>query len=142
MKIKNIILVLCTSLTFCSCSDWLDVSPNNQVDGENLFNSGNGYRIALNGIYKQMSSQNLWGEELTWGMADVLGQQYTKSNLGSTDSKYWQACQYKYTDKTLEPVIQSIWSTAYNTIANCNELIKNIEGADPSIFQGKTLERV
>ena len=94
MKIKNIILVLCTSLTFCSCSDWLDVSPNNQVDGENLFNSGNGYRIALNGIYKQMSSQNLWGEELTWGMADVLGQQYTKSNLGSTDSKYWQACQY------------------------------------------------
>ena len=91
MKIKNIILVLCTSLTFCSCSDWLDVSPNNQVDGENLFNSGNGYRIALNGIYKQMSSQNLWGEELTWGMADVLGQQYTKSNLGSTDSKYWQA---------------------------------------------------
>lgn len=34
MKIKNIILVLCTSLTFCSCSDWLDVSPNNQVDGE------------------------------------------------------------------------------------------------------------
>ena len=95
MKIKNIILVLCTSLTFCSCSDWLDVSPNNQVDGENLFNSGNGYRIALNGIYKQMSSQNLWGEELTWGMADVLGQQYTKSNLGSTDSNIpnliWEA---------------------------------------------------
>ena len=91
MKIKNIILVLCTSLTFCSCSDWLDVSPNNQVDGEDLFNSGSGYRIALNGIYKQMSSQNLWGEELTWGMADVLGQQYTKSNLGSTDSKYWPA---------------------------------------------------
>lgn len=141
MKIKNIILVLCTSLTFCSCSDWLDVSPNNQVDGEDLFNSGSGYRIALNGIYKQMSSQNLWGEELTWGMADVLGQQYTKSNLGSTDSKYWQACQYKYTDKTLEPVIQSIWSTAYNAIANCNELIKNIEAADPSIFQGKTLEQ-
>ena len=42
MKIKNIILVLCTSLTFCSCSDWLDVSPNNQVDGEDLFNSGSG----------------------------------------------------------------------------------------------------
>lgn len=31
MKIKNVILVLCTSLTFCSCSDWLDVSPNNQL---------------------------------------------------------------------------------------------------------------
>lgn len=141
MKIKNIILVLCTSLTFCSCSDWLDVRPNNQVDGEDLFNSGSGYRIALNGIYKQMSSQYLWGEELTWGMADVLGQNYSKSNLGSTDSKYWQACQYRYTDKTLEPVIQSIWSTAYNVIANCNELIKNIESVDPTIFQGKTLER-
>ena len=97
MKIKNIILVLCTSLTFCSCSDWLDVSPNNQIDRENLFNSGNGYRIALNGIYKQMSSQNLWGEELTWGMADVLGQQYTKSrtlNIGRPASisiriKHW-----------------------------------------------------
>lgn len=141
MKVRKIILGLCVTLAFCSCSDWLDVSPSNQVDGDDLFNSGNGYRIALNGIYKQVSGQYLWGQELTWGTVDVLAQSYDKSSLGSTNTQYRELASYKYTNKSVEPLIQSIWSTAYNAIANCNELIGNIENADPQIFQGKTLER-
>ena len=44
-------LLLVISLCTASCSDWLDVSPSNQVNGDKLFEIGDGYRNALNGIY-------------------------------------------------------------------------------------------
>ena len=43
------LLVLCIVTT--GCSDWLNVAPSNQVNEENLFSTGNGYRNALNGVY-------------------------------------------------------------------------------------------
>ena len=30
--------------------------------------------------------------------------------------------------------LESIWQTAYNTIANCNALISHVEKADPDLF--------
>ena len=38
------LLVLCIVTT--GCSDWLNVAPSNQVNEENLFSTGNGYRNA------------------------------------------------------------------------------------------------
>ena len=43
------LLVLC--LVAAGCSDWLDVAPSNQVNEEELFSTGDGYRHALNGVY-------------------------------------------------------------------------------------------
>ena len=51
MKKLYTILLLATSLFTTSCSDWLDVAPSNQVNGDKLFEVGDGYRNALNGIY-------------------------------------------------------------------------------------------
>lgn len=51
MKKLYTMLLLVISLCTASCSDWLDVSPSNQVNGDKLFEIGDGYRNALNGIY-------------------------------------------------------------------------------------------
>lgn len=135
------ILYVIFPLLLTACSNWLDVKPSNQVDEDDLFNSGSGYRTALNGIYKDMSSSALWGRELTWGFADVLGQYYSSSNLGTSAQAYNRAAQYMYDDKKLEPLIQSIWSTGYNVIANCNNLIQNISQEDTVMFDEKRIER-
>ncbi|WP_292270103.1 RagB/SusD family nutrient uptake outer membrane protein [Butyricimonas sp.] len=140
MRKINILYVI-IPLLLSACGNWLDVKPSNEVDEEDLFNSGSGYRTALNGIYKDMSSSELWGRELTWGFADVLAQYYYKGNLGNNSIPYNRAVQYLYDDKNLEPLIQNIWSKGYNVIANCNNLIQNISLEDTVKFQEKRIER-
>ena len=138
-KIKILYVIL--PLILGACSNWLDVQPSNEVEENDLFNSGSGYRTALNGIYKDMSSTSLWGQELTWGFADVLAGYYPKYHLGHSSMPYNKAVDYLYTDKNLEPVIQNIWSTGYNVIANCNNLITNISKEDTVKFEEKRIER-
>ena len=64
MKKLYTILLLATSLFTTSCSDWLDVAPSNQVNGDKLFEVGDGYRNALNwGLLPCMDEQchgDLW----------------------------------------------------------------------------------
>lgn len=138
-KIKILYVIL--PLLLGACGNWLDVQPSNEVEEGDLFNSGSGYRTALNGIYKDMSSTSLWGQELTWGLTDVLAGYYPRYNLGHSTKPYYQAVNYLYDDKNLEPVIQNIWSTGYNVIANCNNLIANISKEDTVKFEEKRIER-
>ena len=75
MKIRKY-LFLSLIVFMSSCSDWLDVSPKDIVDEDDLFTSYLGYRNALNGVYKQMGSTGMYGKELSWGFIDVLAQSY------------------------------------------------------------------
>lgn len=50
IRIKNTLYLFLVMLLAGSC-DWLEVSPSNEVNEEDLFAKGSGYRNALNGIY-------------------------------------------------------------------------------------------
>ena len=65
MKFKYI-LVLMTALAFTSCNNWLDVTPQGEVEGEDLLTNEKGYNAALNGIYYNLTSTTLYGKELSW----------------------------------------------------------------------------
>ena len=64
MKKLYTILLLATSLFTTSCSDWLDVAPSNQVNGDKLFEVGDGYRNALNGIYLNLRTSSMYGRAM------------------------------------------------------------------------------
>ena len=40
------------AITLTSCSDWLIVYPSDEIKEEYLFSTGDGFRTALNGIYR------------------------------------------------------------------------------------------
>ena len=76
-KTKHILLfavALWTGLS--SCSNWLDIDPKDSVTDDKLSETGEGYRIKLNGVYAQMAQSNLYGQNMTWGFADMLGLMY------------------------------------------------------------------
>ena len=50
------------------CSNWLDVTPEGSVDEKDLFSTGEGYRNALNGVYRQMSLTSMYGQQMSWGV--------------------------------------------------------------------------
>ena len=49
---KNILLSALVLFSFSSCSDWFEVTPENEISKEDLFSTYDGFRTALNGIYR------------------------------------------------------------------------------------------
>ena len=77
MKIYKLLIALPLLAGLQACSGWLDLEPKDTTTETDLFQTGDGYRIALNGVYQQMSETGLYGKELSWGFLDVLAQMYT-----------------------------------------------------------------
>lgn len=143
-KIKKIytIALLMTSMLATSCSDWLNVAPSNQVNGDKLFEIGDGYRNALNGVYLNLGTSSLYGQTLSWGFLDVIAQSYqaNTSEMQAT-SAYYKAANYMFDDSDVKDFISSIWSQGYNNIANCNNLIRNVSEANSSVFMEGEMEK-
>lgn len=67
MKNRNYVYVIFLALITISCNGWLDIQPENQASTDDLYSEGEGFRTQLNGVYIQLSEENLYGKELTWG---------------------------------------------------------------------------
>ena len=103
-----------------SCNDWLDVDSDARVVQEDLFSTGDGFRTALNGIYRLLGSKELYAKELTWGLTSVLGQNYEISRMPYVYQYLEESYEY---DESLI-IINSIWNKGFRVIANCNNLIQ------------------
>lgn len=114
------LLALCTS-----CSDWLDVKPKTNVEEEDLFKNEQGFKEALTGIYIKMSETQLYGRELTYGFLSQLAQNYLSD--GNELADYYEDTWYTYPSTRTETYINDFWTEGYNTIANINNLLANIE---------------
>lgn len=140
---RTIVLLGTAAILSSSCSDWLNVYPSDQVKEEYLFESGDGYRAALNGIYRKMASWSLYGSNLKWGLIDAWGQVYDitlcADHDGGREMKLIE--QLKFNDNQLTPTTDRMWTDAWNVVANCNELAQQAEKADPSLFADGDFER-
>lgn len=121
MKNRLKYMILCLSLFAVGCNDWLDVQPKSQVKEEDLFGSESGFRDALTGIYALMGRVETYGGNSTMGFMDVLAQIYTKVAY-----EYENAPLYDYKEDHVKGIVDTMWSTHYNAIANCNYLLQNI----------------
>ena len=139
---KTHIYILMLSLfIFCSCESMLDVNPDNTIVEKDLFSEGTGYENSLNGIYKNLASNQLYGRELSFGFAEALSNNYLYKRGGfNIHSSYYDVCQFKYTDnEKTKSMINSIWINSYKIIANTNNLIRNIDKEPVTKFKkGKT----
>lgn len=146
MKIKISVIVLLLSLMGTACTQWLNVEPEGEATDEKLYKIGDGYRTALAGVYSQMSSKNLYGMELGFGFLDCLSQQYTwdwtRSVMGAhRKSVYNKAGDFEFRDHDVITMVDAIWQSGYNVIANTNNLINHTEQASPSLFEYGDIER-
>ena len=119
--------LLCVSLGFVSCDDWLDVRPKSEIKAEDLFSTESGFRQALFGIYTGMSASEIYGGNLTMSFLDVLAQNY----VIQTDSEpFYYEKSYEYDNINVERRINSVWAKMYSQIVNCNNLLENLEGQE------------
>lgn len=140
---RTIVLLGAMAALGTSCSDWLNVYPSDQIKEEFLFETGDGYRAALNGIYRKMASWNIYGSNLKWGLIDAWGQVYNMdlAPIEGGGQAMKKIEQLKFTDQELTPTTDQMWSDAWNVVANCNELAQQAEVADSTLFFSGELER-
>ena len=139
-KIKLLyIAVVC--LLLGSCNKWLTVNPSDKVSEKDLLSNVDGFHNRTNGIYRLMAGGDMYGKELTWGFVDALAQYYDGYSYPVDGGLYDDVADYEYNYTTTKPVIESMWDNAFNAIANCNTLIKDINHADPEMFLEKDAER-
>lgn len=111
-------------LTSLSCSDWLDVKPKSEIKGDELFKTEQGFEDALTGAYILMTDTRLYGQEMSFGFIETVGQQYD-INLLTNHYKY--GMQYEYGQQDVLTRIDGIWSASYHVIANINNVLKNLK---------------
>lgn len=144
-KIYKVIVLSALSVVLgTSCSDWLDVTPSDQIKEEYLFATGNGYRTALNGIYRNMTSFSTYGSNLKWGLVDAWGQVYDAKDKAPIDGggqAMKQIEKLDYKNYQLTPTTDKMWSDLWNLVANCNELAQQTEKADSMLFYDREKER-
>lgn len=72
-KLLSILSIACLTL-FPSCNDWLDVTPQGQVEAEELYETTQGCNSVVTGIYHTLSSSSLFGQNLSYGLIDIMAQ--------------------------------------------------------------------
>lgn len=140
MKIKKVWLTLLLPALFhLSCNKFLDVKADNQIVQEDLFKNGEGFRIAVNGVYRTLGETDLYGRNLSWGFVSGMGGNYQLNTSLPQEVRYGADFEWEF-DVVIKATEQ-IWSRAYNVIANVNNIIQKVEGKDSSFFEYGGMEK-
>ena len=102
------------------CLDYFDVRPKSQVLADELFSTEEGFSDQLTGVYKRLASTSLYGQEMTFGLAEALTQNYDLA----TGSEYYEAGLYNYENTAVKNKITTVWSQMYSAIANLNIMLE------------------
>ena len=125
MNFKTLILLslillggICTG-----CDRFLDVQPKDQYTETQLLPTRGGYYTAMNGLYNNLTSNSLYGKNLSYELIDVISKRYAplakSTYLTSLNS-------WGYAEENVSKALESTWATAYTTILNCNVILENL----------------
>lgn len=129
MKIfHKIIIILFAGFFTFSCNKWVEVKPIDRLGEGQLFVNSAGFMKALNGVYVEMAHENLYGQNMSTGMIDVLAQYY---HIKSSTHKFEKFTTFIYTDANVKLIMDNTWRKAFELIANCNVIIEKC-GDGPS----------
>ena len=138
MNLRYIAIIFIVLLSSVSCDDWLNVVPQGQVQGEDLLSDEKGYNSALDGIYYKLTSETLYGMQLSFGMMDVLAQYWDLS--AKTKNTYYKQSQFDYEDATSKTRFKAIWSMMYQGITQANYILKSLDENRDKIKYSELIE--
>ncbi len=140
-KMKFIITALfATLLLSVSCDDFLDITPDGQVKRDPLLSTPEGIEDAMYGVYSQLRSPSLYGEELYFSALEILSQ--TMWCYGSTGVTAMS--EYKWDHSSVQGVMEAVWTAMYKNISNVNSVLDAplVAGATEypyTIYRGEAL---
>lgn len=123
MKIKNIILTLAAGLSLTACNDYLDVDAPSAYSEDFVFSQKTEITRALNGVYAQALSDNLYGSY--YQQKFILNSDVDVAI--SSDGTHSHTTYARYDCDNQGGDILKYWTAAYNLIEYCNKFITSAE---------------
>lgn len=122
-KIFVLFLSLAALVSATSCEDWLKATSSTQIQADDLFESKDGFKDALMGVYILMGGNKNYGAFLTYSTLDIAS--YPYSSFYGADKMSWQ--QHTYSTVTVLNEVKASWLNMYKVIANINEILNFLE---------------
>ena len=120
-------LFLAVSLS--SCNDWLDVNPRSQIKSEVLFETEDGFKQAVNGVYIRLAQTDLYGKNANMYIPETMARTWSVP-LQNVNLTMYSVANYDFTDSGAESLNNSTLSAYYNAIAQCNDILENLHNTD------------
>ncbi|MCU4158291.1 RagB/SusD family nutrient uptake outer membrane protein [Carboxylicivirga sp. A043] len=119
---KKIITVLVLAITLASCNDWLDVRPATELREEEMFETQQGYKDVLTGVYIRMATSSLYGLNTTMVLPENMVQHWEiESDLQKAIS------EFDFTETGAKSMLETIWVQYYQCIVNLNSILERID---------------
>lgn len=136
MKKIVLLIIPVTLLFFASCKkDFLDLSPYDQVPQDEAITDEAGMQAALNGLYSQLRSVNLYGRSLP-----LYGDLMADNAFISTQNSNRYIAEFNYTFISTNPNSSATWASAYVSILRANNIINSTVNSANSIqLKGEAL---
>ena len=132
--LKQISNILISLLLFTACDSWLDVQPSDRIAEDRVFSEVSGFWGALNGVYTEMLSPNLYGGFLSYQGVEIMAQRY---NITTVQTAFNNFLQHAYTSENVKLALQNYWNEAYKQILDCNNILKNAEERHGDVLNDK-----
>jgi starch-binding outer membrane protein, SusD/RagB family len=128
MKKKFLYIIICMTLLFTACKDFLDVSAPSGFTEEYVFSSEAQMRTAITGVYSRMTQGDAYGYLIPFAFnpnTDVEATSISTDVVSLTGNDI--AC---YQPKPTYGSLNSAWNAMYGTINLVNAEIEGMEKSD------------
>lgn len=132
-KLYCLLLGLATVL-LTGCNDWLDVSPRSQIESNSLFQTEEGFKRALNGVYIKMGQSSLYGRNISMYIPECLARTW-KIPTKSANLEMYSLCNYDFTESGTEKTLAASFKEYFNAIAQLNDILYNLQNRKTVLFQ-------
>lgn len=139
---KKIIYVLMSValLTTTSCEGFLNITPDGQSKRDELLSTQQGIEDAMYGVYSQLRTQSLYGQELHFSTLEILSQTlWCNGSTGVTAMS-----EYDWAHSSVKGVFDGVWTAMYKNISNVNSvldapLVKDATVYPYTLYRGEAL---
>ncbi len=139
-KMKYIIFMFVVLFATTSCDDFLNITPEGQAKRNELLQTQQGIEDAMYGVYSQMRSTTLYGQELYYQTLEVMAHNLYCAGNTSIDA----LGRFEYNNTSVKSLFESIWTAMYKNISNVNSvldapLVAEAKGFPFTIYRGEAL---
>ncbi|MDR3366523.1 MAG: RagB/SusD family nutrient uptake outer membrane protein [Prevotellaceae bacterium] len=128
-------------MTSGGCTKWLDgAQPIDQNLDKTQFASEFGVNSVLNGIYRTLSAEKLYGGVMTMTAIELLAHYYfyEEDLLNKEDFIYFSyMSRYLYNEADVKAPFSGVWSASYSAIFQLNKLISEVSASVGVLTEGK-----
>ncbi len=123
-----------------SCEDFLNITPEGQAKRDELLLTTEGLEEAMYGVYAQLRSTTLYGQELHFHTLEIMAHNmYCDGNTSIT-----ALGNFEYGNTNVKSLFEGIWTAMYKNISNTNSvlnspLIVDAQEFPYTIYKGEAL---